>query len=201
VPSPASLLLGTTMTEHQTNNDTPENPEPRPVHPRNSLARRKRAADVLAVYKSPDFPRALAPVLRQRGGDAVWQMLLAAIDSGLVQPNAFSPHVVNLRVLFPDGPRGYCQRFHLADPRQRNHVRDVIFPAMLATRDAKASLARCRRSYGASRASGKPERQRPIRGPIRSRTFSRDVPPTPKGDQSKTRKRSPRPAIACIRRS
>jgi hypothetical protein len=43
---------------------------------------------------------------------------------------------VTARVLFPNSPRTFWQKYNLTDARSRVHVRDVIMPAAIANREA-----------------------------------------------------------------
>jgi hypothetical protein len=71
-----------------------------------------------------------------RGGRKIWELILEAIDLGLVPINDACISTTCLRVLVPGASsRGFCSQFNLLNPRDRMEIRDQLFPIMVARRE------------------------------------------------------------------
>jgi hypothetical protein len=130
-------------------NESPEIPEDSAIAPTKKVAQRKlssrsgffgrpRAEEVQALYNKPTrlvIAKAIRNASSTNEAKEIWGMILTAIDHGLVVENNIVPQELTLRVLFPQGLRGFCMRFNLTDRADRRQVREVILPAMIANRD------------------------------------------------------------------
>jgi hypothetical protein len=112
---------------------TPKRPTIRPTSP---LYGRPRAEEVYSTFLDKDARYVLGKAVGGRGGADIYEMILKSLGLGFLQPNRSSFGKPNLRMLFSLGSRTFCQRFDLTDTKQRVKVRDDIFPAMIANREA-----------------------------------------------------------------
>ncbi|HZZ26115.1 MAG TPA: hypothetical protein VFE60_27770 [Roseiarcus sp.] len=100
---------------------------------------RDRADEVLAIYSDAHARVHIGRVLGVRGGDALWAMILTAIDAGLLTKTGYTAATerLSLRVLFPDErAKNYCRGIDLSTAQEIKRVRDFILPAMVANKDA-----------------------------------------------------------------
>ena len=106
------------------------------IRPSSPFCGRPRADEVYSTFLNKDARYVIGKVISSRNGADIYEMILRALDWGFLQPNRNGFGTPNLRMLFSLGSRSFCQRFDLTNPKQRIQVRDEIFPAMLANREA-----------------------------------------------------------------
>lgn len=114
--------------------DAPRHPSPLPH--RSAFRGFDRGAEVHGIYRHQDCRTFIARSLKQSGGKQIWQMILTALDAGLLAPTNMVLSRLSLRLLFPDAPFGFCLRYDLTDSKQRKHVRDILLPAAISNKDA-----------------------------------------------------------------
>jgi hypothetical protein len=97
---------------------------------------RHRADEVYSTFLDKDARSIVGKAIASRGGADIYDMILESLDLEFLQPNRRSLGRPNLRMLFSLGSRTFCQRFDLMNNKQRATVRNEIFPAMIANREA-----------------------------------------------------------------
>ncbi len=98
---------------------------------------RPRAAEVAAIFKHPATRAVIGQLLREKkAGDEVWQLIVSSLEQGFLTP---TQHLTvtkpSLRLVFPQAPRTYANRFDLTRAKDRHSVRAEILPAAMAHRD------------------------------------------------------------------
>lgn len=123
-----------------------EGPKPKPenLNTRSPLHGLPRAEEVAAFYLETATRATLGKVFRTRGGRSIWDLVLAAIDGGVVTPTHAvirpSPPtaltMINLRLVLPDAALPYAMRYNLLKSNDRKVVAEDILPAAIANREA-----------------------------------------------------------------
>ena len=103
----------------------------------NPLRKYPRAEEVWATYSHQRTRAALGKAMEKRGSGDLWELILAAIDSGFVRDTNISSHNgFVLRMLFPEAPpRGEFSKLDLSDGKTRTKVKEIIMPAAIACRE------------------------------------------------------------------
>jgi hypothetical protein len=94
-----------------------------------------RVKEVYAIFSQANTRGTLNALKGKRAFAPIWQLILTALDAGMLQPTHTKITEPNLRFLFPLGSGRYCGKFDLTDTKTREHVRDIMLPAMIACRD------------------------------------------------------------------
>jgi hypothetical protein len=92
--------------------------------------------DVLAQVQHKATRSMLAGLMKKKGGRAIWDVLVEAIQQGAFGPPSLA--VVgkpNLRLIFPWAPSAYAQKFNLLEREDLVDVREKILPVVLAHRE------------------------------------------------------------------
>jgi hypothetical protein len=92
--------------------------------------------DVLALVQHKATRSMLAGLMKKKGGRAIWDLLVEAIQQGIFGPP--SSAVVskpNLRLIFPWAPSAYAQKFNLLEREDLVDVREKILPVVIAHRE------------------------------------------------------------------
>lgn len=132
--------LSTSPDKHENstsgNEKKPEAPKVE-VSTRSPLAGFKRADEVSAIYTNKYTRASIAKIVKERGGNDLWKLILEALDMGLLQPTDIKlANHLSLKLLFPETSQSYAQRFNLAHAKDRQLVRTSVLPAVLACREA-----------------------------------------------------------------
>jgi hypothetical protein len=106
------------------------------VGPRHPLHKVRRVDEVFAIFSQANTRGTLNKLKGKRGFGQIWELILTALDAGMLQPTHTKIEHPNLRFLFPLGSGRYCGRFDLTDKKTREHVRDVLLPLMIQNKDA-----------------------------------------------------------------
>ena len=106
------------------------------IRPSSPFYGRPRADEVYSAFLDKDARSVVGKAIAGRGGADIYEMILKSLDLGFLRPNRDFLGRPNLRMLFSLGSRAFCQRFDLTNTKERVHVRENIFPAMLANREA-----------------------------------------------------------------
>jgi hypothetical protein len=106
------------------------------IRPTSPFYGRPRADEVYSTFLDKDARSIVGKAISGRGGADIYDMILKALDLEFLQPNRRSLGRPNLRMLFSRGSRAFCQRFDLTNNKRRATVRNEIFPAMIANREA-----------------------------------------------------------------
>jgi hypothetical protein len=96
----------------------------------------ERGEEIAGTYRAHDTRAAVGKAIHSRGGKEVLSLIHEAIDSGILKPTGAATKKPTLRVLIPDGPVKYCAQFNLMKQKQRAHIRDVLWPIVLANKEA-----------------------------------------------------------------
>jgi hypothetical protein len=96
----------------------------------------ERGEEIAATYRSHDTRAVVGKAIHDRGGKDVLSLIYAAIDLGILKPTGAATKKPTLRLLIPDAPPTYCAKYDLRNRKQRNHVRNVLWPIILANKDA-----------------------------------------------------------------
>jgi hypothetical protein len=94
-----------------------------------------RAQEIASKYLNKEGRSALSNIWKDRGGKQIWELLLSALDGGLLVENRRTSVMPTLALLFPLAPFPYARRFDLTQSAQRKIVKDQVLPAMIACRD------------------------------------------------------------------
>jgi hypothetical protein len=96
-----------------------------------------RGDEVYAIFASRQSRAMLGRVCRKgSAGKEIWDLILVAVDNGFLAQTNIRVETVTARVLFPNSPRVWWQKFNLTNQKHREHVRDVIMPAAIANKEA-----------------------------------------------------------------
>lgn len=105
------------------------------VNKRHSFYGFPKAEDVAAIYLNGKMRSLISGAVRAHGGKDVWKLIVEALDAGLLRPTDVELKQLTLKVLFPNAPMTFTRNFLLADKKDRERVRNDIFPAAIANRD------------------------------------------------------------------
>jgi hypothetical protein len=101
-----------------------------------------RAAEAFRVYTNKKRRSLIGASIRKRGGRDIWELILAAIDAGLLTPTdagggGHLQEKLSIKVaLFPWLPVSpLSKRYDLRNPRDREAVRDLVLPVAIANKD------------------------------------------------------------------
>lgn len=103
---------------------------------RGPIMKMPRASELAALCMNSNARTTIGNLVKGPGGKDIWELILAAMDAGFITKHNLGFKLPSLRVLFPNAPLRYCRLYNLSASRDRNMVRDQIFPAALANRDA-----------------------------------------------------------------
>lgn len=133
----AAAALGVSLGAYQrTRRDVISGGGSKQLSQRMAFSGAPRAEEIAKIFQNKKTRTTLGQMFKQRGGKQAWDMLLEALDAGLLVVNNNTLNQPTMALLFPASPpRGYTAQFNLLDPRNREQVRDVILPAMIACRD------------------------------------------------------------------
>jgi hypothetical protein len=101
---------------------------------RSPFYRVERGEEIAAIYRAHDTRATVAKAIHGRGGKEVLSLIMEAIDGGILTPTGAATQKATLRLLIPDGPIRYCTQFDLTNRKQRAHVRNVLWPIILANK-------------------------------------------------------------------
>jgi hypothetical protein len=111
-----------------------------PVSDKSPFRKWPRADELTAIFQNPNTRSVIGKAINQsrKGGNDLWKLLLYALDADLLKPTdtSFQSATLNLRVLFPQGSRAYCNQFDLTKAQDRAKIREVVLPALIDSRDA-----------------------------------------------------------------
>jgi hypothetical protein len=113
------------------------------VTPSSPFYGKPRANEVYSTFLDKDARYVIGKAIRRRGGADIYDMILESLDCGFLRSNRNSLGSPSLRMLFSLGSHAFCRRFDLTDRKQRCKVRDEIFPAMIANREAILAAPDC----------------------------------------------------------
>jgi hypothetical protein len=106
------------------------------VDRRNRLYGVPRAAEVFAIFLNKNTRTALSTLKPRRDFAQIWQLILTALDAGIMIPTETEIRDANLRILFPTARGRYCARLDLTDKKTREHIRDHLLPLMIEHKEA-----------------------------------------------------------------
>jgi cyclic nucleotide-binding protein len=106
------------------------------IRPTSPFYGRPRADEVYSTFLDKDARSIVGKAIAGKGGADIYDMILESLDLEFLQPNRRSLGRPNLRMLFSLGSHTFSQRFDLTNNKQRATVRNEIFPAMIANREA-----------------------------------------------------------------
>jgi hypothetical protein len=114
---------------------TPDAKSAQPLKRTSPLFNLPRADEIAAIFLDANTRSLIGKAVKSRGGKAIWELVLTALDGGLLAPNSREFRVLTLNLLFPSATRGYVTRFDLTNQAQRKEIATKLLPAMIACRD------------------------------------------------------------------
>jgi len=110
---------------------------PRPLPSRSPYRELDRGAEVYRAITHRNTRYHLAQVtLDEDGGPWIWALVLSAIDNGFLTTTDIHTRRITTRLLFPDAPEEWANRWDLTSPPALRYVQETLMPAAIACRDA-----------------------------------------------------------------
>ena len=94
-----------------------------------------RAEEIAAVFKHRHTRATLSHVWQGRGGKQIWELIVTALDAGLIMSTDKSVHAPTMALLLPSCSVSFTKQYDLSNQKVRTHVRDIVLPSMIACRD------------------------------------------------------------------
>jgi hypothetical protein len=117
-------------------NSVGTSPEETALMARSPLAKHPKAALVLEHIRQKNTRVLLGKLVAGRGGRAIWELLIEAIETGAFgPPSAVSVTGPSLRLVLPWASSGYASKFDLRQPESRALIRQEVFPVVAAQRE------------------------------------------------------------------
>jgi hypothetical protein len=121
------------------------------------FAKAPRATEIYAIFLNKEARATLGRVWRGKHGQKIWELLVKALDEGLLARNNRAFSTPSLWLLFPSTPavKVFEDLDDLRDQNQLSRVRDVVLPFMIDCRDklmadperAEEILTQCREDW------------------------------------------------------
>jgi hypothetical protein len=94
-----------------------------------------RADELASLFQNKKTRHMIARIWQSRGGKQIWELIISALDAGLITPNKRDIEKPNLALLFPSVPPIVARGYDLSNQMERTRVRELLLPTMIACRD------------------------------------------------------------------
>ena len=120
------------------------NPPGRPWGERNPLFSLPRGEEINSTHINKNAVRGIDTLMKKYPDEGIWDMIVQCYDAGFLRDtsyywnlgkNGIPLDVCSLKFLFPRAEGGFAARNKLDSERSLKHIREIIIPAALESRD------------------------------------------------------------------
>ena len=142
IPEPSSEATATTSPAGESSPNPIPAPTPTLASSRMTVrcgfAKAPRAEEIYEIFQHKEARATLARVWRGKCGREIWDLIVTALDGGLLAQNNRAFSTPSLWLLFPSAPAGkvYHDLWDLQDPGANlSYIKNVLLPLMIDHRD------------------------------------------------------------------